>query len=166
MNAIWIVGFMGAGKSTVGKALARRLGWTFVDLDDEIEAAAGASIAGIFAQRGEPAFRALETEALRRLIARPGDFVIALGGGAFTIEANRGLLRGHGTSVWLDCPFELVQRRVAQETQRPLARDPVRFAELYRTRRESYALADLHIPIACDDPEPAVDAILAQVRSE
>jgi len=156
MKAIFVVGFMGAGKSTVGRALAARLAWRFIGLDDEIEAAEGAKISDIFAQRGEDEFRRIESEALRRLLASGSDAVIALGGGAFTIAANRDLIRDHGPSIWLDCPFDVVQRRVAQFTHRPLARDPHRFAALYHARREHYAKATYRIPIESDDPEPAV----------
>ena len=156
---IFVVGFMGAGKSTVGRALAARIGARFIDLDEEIEAAERALIGDIFAQRGEMEFRRIESEALGRVLASD-DVVVALGGGAFTIPANRELLRDRGTTVWLDCPFETVQRRVAQATHRPLARDPDRFAALFEARREAYANADLRIPIESDDPEATVDAIL------
>ena len=74
------------------------------------------------------------------------------------------MMREHGISVWLDCPFEVVQHRVGQASHRPLARDPVAFAALYQTRRESYALADVRVPIESDDPEFTVDAILARVN--
>jgi shikimate kinase len=163
MKTIFVVGFMGAGKSTVGRALAARLGWRFIDLDDEIEAAEGAKISDIFAARGEEAFRHLETEALRRLLARAEGTVIALGGGAFTIAANRELLRDQVT-VWLDCPFDMVQRRVAQFTHRPLARDPERFAALYSARREHYARATHRIAIASDNPDDVVAAILEALQ--
>jgi shikimate kinase len=159
MNTVFVVGFMGAGKSTVGRALAAKLGWRFVDLDDEIEAVEGAKISDIFAERGETEFRRVETEALRRLLSRADGAVIALGGGAFTIEGNRELLRDQAT-IWLDCPFEVVQRRVAQFTHRPLARDPERFAALYESRREHYAKATHRIPIESDDPEATAATIL------
>jgi shikimate kinase len=164
MNRVFVVGFMGAGKSTVGAALARRLGWKYVDLDEEIEAAEHAAISEIFSQRGEAEFRRIETDALRRHLAQDEATVLALGGGAFAVPTNRELLRGNGVSVWLDCPFETVQRRVAQATHRPLARDPVAFAALYVMRREAYAQADLRIAVESDDPEAAVDAILAAAK--
>jgi shikimate kinase len=158
---IFVVGFMGAGKSTVGRALAARIGARFVDLDEEIEAAERTSISDIFARRGEPEFRRIESEMLRSVLSGGDAAVVALGGGAFTVPANRELLRDHGTTVWLDCPFETVQRRVAQATTRPLARDPARFAALYAARREAYANADVRVPIESDDAEATVDAILA-----
>jgi len=161
---IYVVGFMGAGKSTVGRRLAHRLGWSFFDTDDEIETAERTKIAELFAQRGEPEFRRIESLILRqhvRWIEHGRAAVLALGGGAFTIAENRELLAGHGITVWLDCPFEIVERRVGQATHRPLARDPQAFAALYRSRRECYGLADIHVPVESDDPENAVVAILA-----
>ena len=164
MKRIFVVGFMGAGKSTVGRALANRLGWRFVDLDDEIETTHRRKISEIFAENGESAFRRIESAVLSRLLESTGDAVIALGGGAFTIAANRELVRDHGPTIWLDCPFDVVQRRVAQFTHRPLARDPERFAALYLGRREHYANATHRIPIESDDPESTVDAILEVLK--
>ena len=161
---IYLVGFMGCGKSTVGRALAGRLGWSFFDIDSEIEEAEDRPIAGIFAARGEAEFRRIETEAIGRRVARVecgSPAVVALGGGAFAIESNRELLEDNGITVWLDCPFEMVARRVAGDPRRPLAQDPERFAGLYRSRIEGYRLADVRIAIASDDPAAAVEAILA-----
>ena len=161
---IYLVGFMGAGKSTVGRHLADRMGWSFFDTDTEIEAAEGAAVQEIFASRGEAEFRRIESLILAqhvRWIERGRPAVLALGGGAYTIPANRELLAENGITVWLDCPFEAVKHRVAQATHRPLARDPEAFAALYQTRREHYALADIHITVASDDPETTVAAILA-----
>jgi len=161
---IYLVGFMGSGKSTVGRSLAHRLGWSYFDIDAEIERAEKAAIADIFAARGEPEFRRIETEMIRRhvrWIERGRPAVVALGGGAFATEANRQLLENNGVTVWLDCPFEIVRRRVGQASHRPLARDPEQFAALYESRREAYALADIRVRIAGDDPAAAVEAILA-----
>ena len=122
------------------------------------------AIAEIFDTRGEPEFRRIEAEIIRQhvgWIERGRPAVLALGGGAFAEPANRELLAGNGIAIWLDCPFETVQRRVAQASHRPLARDPEKFAALYHSRREAYALADIHIAIESDDPAVAVDAILA-----
>jgi shikimate kinase len=160
---IYLVGFMGSGKSTIGRLLADRLGWHFVDLDADIEAAAGTSIADIFARRGEAEFRRLEHEAMRRRVraiecGRPT--VVALGGGAIVQPENYALVENNGITVWLDCPFEIVRRRVEPTSHRPLARDPESFARLYDARRESYARADYRIPIDGDDPAIAVAAVL------
>jgi shikimate kinase len=161
---IYLVGFMGSGKSTIGRLLAERLGWSFFDTDEEIEAAGKMAIAEIFAARGEPEFRRIETEIVRRHVAwieGGHSAVMALGGGAFVEPPNRELLLNNGVTVWLDCPFEVVKRRVAQASHRPLARDPEKFAALYDSRREAYRLAEVRIPIESDDPAAAVEAILS-----
>jgi shikimate kinase len=165
---IYLVGFMASGKSTIGRHLAHRLGWNFFDLDDEIEAAEQSTIAEIFAARGEPEFRRIEMEILRQhvgWIERGRPAVLALGGGAFTLESNRELITNNGISVWLDCPFERIRRRLDREPHRavrPLARDPERFAALFETRRAHYRLADIKITVDTDDADRAVDAILAE----
>jgi shikimate kinase len=160
---IYVVGFMAAGKTTIGRLLADRLGWGFTDLDDDIEAAANCSISEIFDQCGEPEFRRQEAEALRarvRAIERGTPTVLALGGGAYIQPANYELVRENGITVWLDCPFETVQRRVASATHRPLARDPQRFAQLYRERQEVYRRADYRIVVESDDPGIAVATVM------
>ena len=160
---IYVVGFMASGKSTVGRHLAHRLGWNFFDTDDEIEAAEKMAISEIFATRGEGEFRRIEAEILRqhvRWIERGRPAVVALGGGAFADAQNRQVLAENGISVWLDCPFDVVQRRVAKSAHRPLARDAEHFAALYAARRECYAQADVHIPIESDEPEVTVEAIV------
>ena len=162
---IYLAGFMGAGKSTVGRHLAHRLGWSFFDTDAEIEAAEKTAISELFASRGEAEFRRIETATIAQHVkwvghGRPA--VLALGGGAFTLEANRRLLEDYGVTVWLDCPFETVKQRVAQASHRPLARDPEAFAALYAARRDCYRLADVHVAVTTDDPEATVEAILAQ----
>jgi shikimate kinase len=160
---IYLVGFMGSGKSTVGRELARRMGWSFFDLDEEIEAAGKTTISEIFETRGEEEFRRIESAALRRhvdLIERGRPAVVALGGGAFVAEANRRLLLGNGVVVWLDCPWETVERRVGQASHRPLARDAEKFRKLFDQRRAAYALADVRVEVAGDDPAAAVEAIL------
>ncbi len=160
---IYLVGFMAAGKTTIGRMLADRLGWHFIDLDDEIEAAAKMKISEIFASRGEEEFRRIEHMAMRervREIERGFPTVMALGGGAFVQPENYALVENNGITVWLDCPFEAVRRRVEGATHRPLARDPETFARLYESRRESYGRADYRIPIDNDDPKAAVEAVL------
>ncbi len=161
--ALYLVGFMGSGKSTIGAAVADELGWSFVDLDDDIEAAAGAKITEIFERDGEPAFRLHEHQALDRRVrtAKHGQpIVVALGGGAFAQEKNVELVRDNGVTIWLDAPFELVRRRVAPQAHRPLARDPEKFAALFAERQTAYAQADYRIPVEGDDQRVAVAAIL------
>ena len=160
---IYLVGFMGSGKTTIGSHLADELGWSFVDLDADIEAEQGTSISNIFDTRGEDEFRRIETEAIQkriRLIERGRPMVVALGGGAFAQPRNFELLENNGISVWLDCPFAVVQARVSQGSDRPLARDPDRFRELYESRRSAYERADFRVEVGGDDPAPAVQSIL------
>ncbi len=160
---IYLVGFMGSGKSTIGSLLAERIGWHFVDLDAEIEAGARMSILEIFETQGEAEFRRLEREKLRahvRSIERGRPAVMALGGGAMVPAENYALLENNGVIIWLDCPFEMVRRRVSLASHRPLARDPAGFAELYESRRESYERADYRIPIEGDDPDEVLEAVL------
>jgi shikimate kinase len=159
---LYLVGFMGSGKTTIGRRLAHRLGWSFFDLDHEIEATEKITVAEIFDTRGEPEFRRIESEMLRehiQWIERGRPAVLALGGGAFVDAANRELILQNGIAVWLDCPFDRVQQRVGDAAVRPLARDPQRFAALYQSRRAIYARADARIAIESDDPEAALEAI-------
>ena len=160
---IYLAGFMGCGKSTVGRLLAERLGWTFVDLDAEIELAAGKPIQRIFDEDGEPAFREQEARATagQACAARGGrPRVVALGGGTYALEANRQRLRDAGLTIWLDAPVDALWERVRVETERPLARDEARFRALYDERRPAYAEADYRIE-ADRPPREVVEAILA-----
>ena len=161
---IYLVGFMGSGKSTVGSALADELGWSFFDLDQEIEKAADESVTEIFERHGEAEFRAKESDALRKLVksvrmGRPQ--VIALGGGAFTIQENFELATNHGVTIWLDTPLDVIERRIAEETHRPLARDPLRMRALYEDRRPAYERADYRIETFDHEPGFIVARILA-----
>jgi len=160
---LYLVGFMGCGKTTVGIRLADELGWEFADLDDEIERKAGMSIREIFTSQGEEAFRRLEHETLKERLARirRGEpTVLALGGGAFAVPQNYELLADEGVSIWLDCPFEILAGRVAGDPARPLAQDPERFRQLYEQRRQAYARADFRIDTTGKTPEAIVQEIL------
>jgi len=160
---LYLVGFMGCGKSVVGAQLAGRLGWSFGDLDTDIESGEGVSIAEIFDARGEAEFRRLETEALRRRVhmVQAGEALVrALGGGAFVQSRNYELVENNGVTVWLDCPLPMIRRRLEGVTDRPLARDPQKFERLYYTRRENYALADYCVQVTSDDPTAVVEAVL------
>lgn len=159
---IYLVGFMGSGKTTVGRILAYRLGWDFVDLDAAIEAEQKTTIAEVFERCGEEYFRRLETAAILKHVhmVRAGQpMVVALGGGAFLRDENYDLLEDHGVTVWLDCPLELACRRIGSGAERPLARDPKKFAELYQARRPSYSRADYRVEVRSDDPEATATAI-------
>ena len=157
------MGFMGSGKSTVGRVLAEELGWGFADLDDEIEKREGMSISQIFETRGEAGFRQAETAALQqrvRSINAGKPCVIALGGGAFLSDENFDMVNNNGVSVWLDCPFSMVQRRVEKENTRPLARDPEKLRELFAARRSGYERADYCVPVESDDAAKVTAKIL------
>ncbi len=161
---IYLTGFMGSGKTTIAQALSDHLGWDFADLDAEIEAQEQTTVAQIFETRGEPEFRRIETEMIERWrnkVERCSPTVIALGGGAFIHPRNLELLHNHGISIWLDCPLETIQRRIASLADtRPLARDRESFRQLYENRREAYGRADFRIDADCS-VEHAVELILA-----
>lgn len=160
---IYLVGFMGCGKSTVGVRVADELGWTYVDMDEDIVKAQGRGIVDIFDTGGESAFREIESECIRkrvRMIQTGRPMVLSLGGGAFAEETNYKLLRENGISIWLDASLDLIRHRLAGATDRPLARDPKRFEALYQSRQPAYAKADYRIPVAGNDPGPVVAAIL------
>ena len=143
---------MGAGKSTIGPLLSTRLGWTFVDLDEEIERWSGNPIRTIFEVHGEAYFRSLEKSAIERLRDRQC-CVVALGGGAFVAEENRLLVRDLGWSVFLDCPLELLLTRCPADGRRPLLRDYPRIEALYQSRLPSYQTSDFRIDVSKRTPE-------------
>ena len=139
-----LVGFMGAGKSTVGRIVAGRLGIEFVEIDARIEAAAGKSVGDIFSSEGEAVFRELERKAIREAVSVPGR-VIATGGGAFADAANRVLLKRYAPVFFLDASAESVVRRLGGDTTRPLLRGEDRerrVRELMARRRPAYEEAD------------------------
>ncbi len=154
VRAVFLVGFMASGKTTVGRELARRLGWDFVDLDARIESREQQTIAEIFQNRGEREYRLVETAALRDLTeSLERDTVVALGGGTFYYPKNRELLRPW-PSVFLDAPVEeLWQRSQEDATKRPLRKDdPTEFANLYGQRLPSYRQATVTVVTSGKDP--------------
>lgn len=163
MTRIFLVGFMGSGKTTVGRLLAEKLGFEFVDLDDEICRRAGTTIPDIFERAGEAAFRQMETETLKEIVRRT-NIVVALGGGAFVGQENRRLIRQHGVSIWLDCPLSVILARLDGVTDRPLFRTPSQVEALYHRRLPSYALSDIRINAGRVSPEEVVHEILSRLR--
>jgi shikimate kinase len=161
---IVIVGFMGCGKTTVAGALAQRLGRVTIDLDSFITDREDRSPAEIIEQDGEPAFRAIETLAFQNVLEKNTAGVIALGGGAWTIQANRTLAEKHDClSVWLDAPLELCWERITAGSGavRPLAPDRNTAKELYDDRLQSYELSDLRVVVSSDSaPELLTNEIL------
>jgi shikimate kinase len=162
-RSIFLVGYMGAGKTTVGRALSRRLGLKFEDLDDRIQQREGKTIEQIFRESGEAEFRKTETAALREVLAELGSSigVVALGGGAFVQPENSALLEAAAVhSVFLDAPVdELLRRCESESKERPLRRDTKQFRELYEKRQLAYMKAAVRIDTNGKD----VDAIAAEV---
>jgi shikimate kinase len=161
---IYIVGFMGSGKSTVGQLLAKHIGWPFADLDRDIEAQQKSSIPDLFETLGEPGFRRIEAEALTqrvRAVKNGCPVVLALGGGAYVSPANAELMDTSGISIWLDTPFDTIRERVSRANHRPLAADPVFFRELFHARREAYAKAAYTVRVTSDDPSVTLAQLLA-----
>jgi shikimate kinase len=156
---------MGCGKTTVAAALARRLGCEMIDLDSFIARGERRSPAEIIEQDGEPAFRQIETRALQDILENNDARVIALGGGAWTIEDNRALVVQHDClSVWLDVPFELCWERIkSSDRNRPLAPDRESAQQLHESRRATYRLAAVRIAVsAADTTETVTEKILTQ----
>ena len=146
---VFLVGFMGAGKSAVGEYLAEHKGWPFTDLDRLIEKQEGRIIAAIFQNSGEAAFRKLESEALRQLLKAPLSLphIVALGGGAYAQEENSRMIgEAGGVVVFLDAPIEELLRRCRAErgADRPLLQDEAVFRRLYEERKPYYSRAHFH----------------------
>ncbi len=151
-KTVVMVGMMGAGKSAVGKELAQVLGVPFLDSDNEIERAANASIAEIFARDGEAFFREKEAQVIARLIdGEP--CVLSVGGGAFLRAETRQRISAHGVSVWLKADLDTLWARVRRKDTRPLLRTPNPYqtlAALMQARDPAYGQADLIVPTTAD----------------
>lgn len=159
---LFLTGFMGAGKSTVGRLLAERLGLPFVDLDTELELRAGLSVSEIFYRSGEPGFRALEAEALRQVVDAP-DRVVATGGGTVTFDESWRLMRSTGISIFLNPTFSTIVGRIGAvgKADRPLFRDEAQLLQLFRERLPVYRQADMTIDIGAAEEAGEVAARLA-----
>jgi shikimate kinase len=158
-RAIVLVGMMGAGKTTVGRRLAARLGRHFVDSDEEVEKAAGMSIEDIFATRGEADFRAGEVRVIARLL-KDRDLVLGTGGGAFMNAETRTLVKSAAVSVWIKADFELLFARVQRRSNRPLLKTAIprqTLQDLIERRYPTYAEADVTI-VSRDVPQDQVAA--------
>ncbi|HEY6328356.1 MAG TPA: shikimate kinase [Blastocatellia bacterium] len=160
---IFLVGFMGAGKTTVGRVLAKRLKRRFIDLDDMIEQIAGAAVQEIFRIRGEEAFRAIERDAIE-LLTSAINVIVALGGGAYVAAANRDSLRSIGTTVWIDCPLEMCLSRISSDTSRPLLGSAGEMEKLLSRRRAAYAEADIRIQTGNRGPGTVARAIIQALQ--
>ena len=163
-DKVYLVGFMGAGKSTVARALARRLDWRVEDIDERIERRERRDIAAIFRQSGEPYFRSLERDELVRLLPVRG-VVVATGGGTAMAAANMELMLRDGAVVWLDVPLATALDRVPLDGRRPLAPDRLEMARLYTERLTAYQQAHIRVNAAQGSVEELVDQIVDALRA-
>jgi shikimate kinase len=165
-NAVSLIGFMGAGKSAVGRELSRRIGWPRHDTDEMIREQFGISIPDIFARHGEPTFRDAETTLLKTLRREIAGIVVT-GGGIILRPENVQLLRGIGRIIWLDADEEVLWRRVSKHSTRPLLQTPdprARFAELLRQRLPLYqSAADYRINTTTNNIAQVTDEIIAMI---
>jgi shikimate kinase len=161
---LYLIGFMGAGKTTTGRELAARIGAPFFDLDDLIEAAEKMKIKDIFDLHGEPYFRKRERDILRST-KHLDRAVIATGGGTFTFDENIQFIQSEGLSVYLSAPYSLLRARGGEKAgERPLFRDDVSAHELYANRIRYYKMADVTLEIREDDtPAEIVERLLLEL---
>ena len=164
-DKIFLVGFMGSGKSTVGPLLAARLGWDFMDLDRQIEREQGKPIREIFELQGEPEFRRIEARHLQSLKERAA-CVVALGGGAFVQAANRPIVAELGVSVFLDCRLEVIRARCPANGNRPLFAAPEQVKDLYAFRQPFYRMSDFSVDASDIEPAQVADLILQKVTQK
>lgn len=155
---MYLVGFMGAGKSSVARALAKRLDWKIEDIDERIERRERRDIPSIFRQEGEPYFRAVEREELISLLPQRG-LVVATGGGTVLDPGNRELMLRDGAVVWLDASFATILSRVPLDGRRPLAADRMEMERLYNQRLMAYRQAHLRV----DANRGSVDELVDQI---
>ena len=153
-----LVGFMGSGKTAVGRELARRLGYRFVDMDERIERRVGESIASIFATRGEEAFRAEERREAEALAGVKGA-VVAAGGGAFAREGTRAVLSKGALTVWLRCDLETIMARLPDDGSRPLAGNHAIMQALLAEREPSYRRADIAVDASRGTPAEVAEQV-------
>ncbi len=167
MRGRWVlIGLMGAGKSTIGRRLAKSIGWRFVDSDEEIEAAAGCSIADIFAIHGEPIFRDLEKRVITRLLSEE-PIVLATGGGAWMQADVRKTIRERATAVWLRAELDVLTDRVSKRDHRPLLETGDKRTILKRLMDERYPIyeeADLIIDSSHGPHERVVERVVAALE--
>ena len=158
-DKIYLVGFMGSGKSTIARALATRLRWRAEDIDDLIERRERHTIAEIFSKQGEPYFRSVERDILT-LLQPLRHVIVATGGGTFADPENRAAINFDGVSVWIDLPLADLVHRIPLDGRRPLAASRADLERLYAARTDAYRLAHLRINAARASVTAVVDRIL------
>ncbi len=171
MEHIILIGFMGSGKTTIGKRLAKATGWTFTDTDERIEKAQGTSISAMFAERGEQYFRDLETDMLKTLQSEEEPLVISVGGGLPVRAENRKLMRELGKVVYLTADVETLMHRLRGDRTRPMLQSGVslkdRIEELMAARGALYEdAADVKVATDGKSRETIVNEILDALRSQ
>ncbi len=152
-DKLYLVGFMGAGKTSVARALGRRVGWRVEDIDHRIEGRERRRVAEIFAQEGEAYFRTVERGVLHELLPER-HMIVATGGGTFVDPENRTAMLADGAVAWLDAPLERVIERVPADGRRPLAADRLQMEQLYTRRQAAYSQA--HVRIDASRPVPEI----------
>jgi shikimate kinase len=158
-DKIYLVGFMGSGKSTIARALASRLRWRSEDIDDLIERRERHTIADIFAKQGEAYFRSVEREMLK-LVQPLRHVIVATGGGTFADPENRAAINFDGVSVWIDVPLADLVHRIPLDGRRPLAASRVDLERLYAARTDAYRLAHLRVSASRAPVSAVVDRVL------
>ena len=143
-DKLYLVGFMGAGKTSVARAVGRRVGWRVEDIDDRIESRERRTVAAIFAQNGEPYFRAAERSILQELLPER-NVIVATGGGTFVDPDNRSVMLADGAVAWLDVPLTRILDRVPPDGRRPLAGDREQMEQLFARRQVAYGQAHVRI---------------------
>lgn len=161
-DKIYLVGFMAAGKTTVARAVASRLGWRADDIDELIEARERRTVADLFARNGEAYFRTVEREILR-LVLPLRHSVVATGGGTFMDPDNRTAINLDGLSIWLDVPLDELIARLPADGRRPLAADLPQLERLYALRQAAYATAHVRIDARGAHPEDVAERIVERI---
>lgn len=162
-DKVYLVGFMAAGKTTVARALAKRLDWRAVDIDEVVEQREHMPVAEIFAKHGEPYFRAAERAVLLEQL-EPRHLVVATGGGTFVDPMNRAAINSDGLSVWLDVPLDRLIARLPADGRRPLAADRIEFERLYQVRRAAYQQAHIRVDAARGGVEAIVEELVNRLE--
>ncbi len=172
-SLVYLAGFMGSGKSTIGPILANTIGYGFQDIDRAIEQLHGQSVNSLFFQQGEERFRALEHSVLVE-VSTKSKMVVALGGGTIVDQQNRTIVESSGVIVYLKSTPESIYKRVRNRSDRPLLLNPdgtrltddelkLRIAELYREREPFYSIADVIVSVDMKDVGPTVDEIVQRI---